>query len=377
MTVRRVYVQKRPGLRHEAEALKAELRDFLGLKGLKDVQIINRYDVQGLDEAGFAQALRHVLTEPQADDYFFEPPAMDQARAFALEYLPGQFDQRADSAAQCIQLLTMGERPQVRTARLYLLDGDISPADTQAALRYVLNPVESREAAPELPDSLDIRAGQPEQPPVLSGFRQLDAQGIQQLRREHELAIEEDDIRFCMAHFEAIGRDPVLTEIKVIDTYWSDHCRHTTFLTELTDVEIAHPAARAAWQEYVKVHEAVRPGRPHTLMDVATLAASALHKAGHLPALVDSEENNACTIRVTVDTPGGPQDWLLLFKNETHNHPTEIEPFGGAATCIGGAIRDPMSARAYVYAAMRVTGTADPTAPSAIPSPASCPSGRS
>ncbi len=363
MTVRRVYVQKRPGLRHEAEALKAELRDFLGLQGITDVQIINRYDVQGLDEAAFEQAVRHVLSEPQTDEWFFGQPPMDAAHSFALEYLPGQFDQRADSAAQCIQLLTMGERPLVRTAKLYLLSGDITQQDTQAALRYVLNPVESRVADLALPASLDIRAGQPEQPPVLMGFRRMDAQAIEALRREHELAMEEDDIRFCMAHFDSIGRDPVLTEMKVIDTYWSDHCRHTTFLTELTDVRIDHPAAQAAWQEYKQVHDAVRPGRPHTLMDVATLAASAMHKAGKLPQLVDSEENNACTIRVTADTAEGPQDWLLLFKNETHNHPTEIEPFGGAATCIGGAIRDPLSARAYVYAAMRVTGAADPTVP--------------
>lgn len=358
--VRRVYVEKRPGLRHEADALKRELIAFLGLKGLKDVRVINRYDVEGLDADAFQQAIRQVLSEAPLDEVYDNLPQHDPSRLFALEYLPGQFDQRADSAAQCIQLITQGERPLVRTARVYLLSGDLSEEDVQTALNHVLNPVESRLADLALPGTLALSTHQPELPPVLDGFRSLDSDGIAALRAEHQLAMEEDDIRFCMAHFEDAGRDPTLTELKVIDTYWSDHCRHTTFFTALEDVVIDHPAARATWERYVQDHAAHRPHKPHTLMDVATLAARVLRKQGGLKELVDTEEQNACTIRVKANTKQGPEDWLLLFKNETHNHPTEIEPFGGAATCIGGAIRDPLSARAYVYAAMRVTGAADP-----------------
>ena len=357
--VRRVYVEKRPGLRHEAEALKRELKEFLGLEKLEDVRMINRYDIEGLSEADFDRVTRLVLSEAPLDVYTHELPRYPEHRMFALEYLPGQFDQRADSAAQCAQLLTQGERPLVRTARVYLLFGELTQQDVQTALHHVLNPVESRLADFELPETLALTTVQPPLPPVLEGFRALNSAGLEQLRQQHQLAMDEDDLRFCAAHFESIGRDPTLTEIKVIDTYWSDHCRHTTFFTALEDVHIDHPAAKAAWARYVADHAAHRPDKPHTLMDVATLAAKVLRTQGGLRELVDTEEQNACTIRVKANTQNGPEDWLLLFKNETHNHPTEIEPFGGAATCVGGAIRDPLSARAYVYAGMRVTGAAD------------------
>jgi len=359
--VRRVFVQKKPGLRHEAEGLKAELREYLGLKNLQDLQIINRYDVEGLDEPDFLRAVAYVFSEPQVDDFFHELPSFAPENAFALEYLPGQYDQRADSAAQCIQLLTQEERPLVRTAKVYALKGKLTQDEIKAAIHYVLNPVESREASFDLPETLAMAQAEPRVTPILYGFRQLDGPGIRQLRQANELAMEEDDIRFCMAHYALLGRDPTLAELKVIDTYWSDHCRHTTFLTELKDMACSDPVIAKTWDEYQRAHQALRPDSPYTLMDVATLAAKVLKLEGHLPELVESEENNACTIRVKAETVQGEQDWLLLFKNETHNHPTEIEPFGGAATCIGGAIRDPLSARAYVYAAMRVTGAGDPT----------------
>ena len=361
--VNRVYVQKKPGLRYEADGLMSELREYLGLKTLEDLQVINRYDVEGLDEPDFLRAVACVFSEPQVDDCYWQLSAFETRKAFALEYLPGQYDQRADSAAQCIQLLTQRDRPLVRTAKIYLLTGELSEADVKAAMHYVLNPVESRGASFDLPETLGLMQQEPQFPPILHEFRQMDSADIRHLRHEYDLAMEEDDIRFCMAHFTLQGRDPTLAELKVIDTYWSDHCRHTTFLTEFEDVECLDPDIRKTWEEYQRAHQTLRPDSPYTLMDVATLAAEALKRAGRLPDLVESEENNACTIRVRADTLNGKQDWLLLFKNETHNHPTEIEPFGGAATCIGGAIRDPLSARVYVYAAMRVTGAGDPTQP--------------
>ncbi len=361
--VRRIYVVRKPGQRGEAEELKKELRESLGLDGLDDLVIYNRYDVEGLDEETFRLAVSLIFSQPQIDDALDELPQEALKHCFALEYLPGQYDQRADSAAQCIQLLTQQQRPLVRTARVYSLRGNLTAKDVETAKAYVLNPVESQVASLDLPATLDIAQPQPSPVPVLHGFRRLDAQGIESLRSVHQLAMEEDDIRFCMDFFAKQDRDPTLAELKVIDTYWSDHCRHTTFLTELKNVSFDDPAVQETWEMYRKLHDSLRPGTPYTLMDVATLAARALKTAGKLPELVDSEENNACTIRIKAKTVRGPEDWLLLFKNETHNHPTEIEPFGGAATCIGGAIRDPLSARAYVYAAMRVTGSGDPTVP--------------
>ncbi len=359
--VRRVYVEKKPGLRNEAEDVLQQLRAYVGLRGLTGLRLLNRYDVEGLSEADFERALPTVFSEPQTDDLHVELPPHDRDLAFVLEYLPGQFDQRADSAAQCVELLTQRQRPTVATARVYLLEGALSPQDVEAAKKYLLNPVESREASFQLPATLALHMPTPAMPPVLHGFRQMDSAGIAALQAEHQLAMEEDDVQFCIDHFRSLGRDPRLTELKVIDTYWSDHCRHTTFLTELTNVRIDDLVIQRTYEDYLCLHQQHRPDRPVTLMDLGTLAAKALKAQGKLHDLDESEENNACTVRVMADTPRGEEEWLLLFKNETHNHPTEIEPFGGAATCIGGAIRDPLSARAYVYAAMRVTGAADPT----------------
>ena len=361
--VYRVYVEKREELAFEARALKRELSQYAGIRGLKKVRVINRYDVQGLSEEAFRAAIPTVFSEPRLDRACERLDIPEGDRAFALEYLPGQFDQRADSAAQCIQMQTRGERPLIRTARVYVLSGDLSPRDMEAAKRRLLNPVESREAGMEKPGSLDMAAEEPRMPAILYGFREMKTGDMRRLREEQALAMDDEDLMACMAYFAREGRDPSLTELKVIDTYWSDHCRHTTFLTRITGVACEDPVISRSLKDYMDARkEAGRENRPFTLMDVATLAARVLDQRGQLPELEKTEENNACTIRIKAGTPAGEEDWLLFFKNETHNHPTEIEPFGGAATCIGGAIRDPLSARAYVYAGMRVSGAADPTA---------------
>ena len=359
--VYRIYVEKKEELAFEAQALTRELAQFAGIKGLEKVRLINRYDAEGLTEAEFEAAIPTVFSEPQVDLVYRALEIPEGAAAFALEYLPGQFDQRADSAAQCIQMQTQGIRPRVSTARVYVLSGDLSAQEVAAAKAYLLNPVESREAAMEKPQSLALRAEEPGKTPVLDGFRSMDAAGMARLRAEEALAMDDDDLQVLMDYFKEEGRDPRLTELKVIDTYWSDHCRHTTFLTEITDVTCEDPVITNTLQEYMDARRFLNRQKPFTLMDVATIAARVLGKQGKLPELEDTEENNACTIRIKADTVNGPEEWLLFFKNETHNHPTEIEPFGGAATCIGGAIRDPLSARSYVYAGMRVTGGADPT----------------
>ncbi len=277
--------------------------------------------------------------------------------------LPGQFDQRADSAAQCIQLISQGERPVVRNARVYLLYGALTDEDVQAIKRYLINPVDSREAALELPDTLIYEYEAPEPVPVLTGFIGLDAAELQDFLGEYGLAMDLDDLKFCQEYFRDEKRDPTLTELRVIDTYWSDHCRHTTFLTNIDNVSFDHPAAQRTYEYYLSLRRQLGVKKPVTLMDMATIAAKYLKKAGKLNALDESDEINACTVKVDVDVDGSREPWLLLFKNETHNHPTEIEPFGGAATCIGGAIRDPLSGRAYVYQAMRVTGAGNPLQP--------------
>jgi phosphoribosylformylglycinamidine synthase len=261
----------------------------------------------------------------------------------AVEYLPGQFDQRADSAAQCIQLISQGERPVVRNARVYLLYGALTDEDVQAIKRYLINPVDSREAALELPDTLIYEYEAPEPVPVLTGFIGLDAAELQDFLGEYGLAMDLDDLKFCQEYFRDEKRDPTLTELRVIDTYWSDHCRHTTFLTNIDNVSFDHPAAQRTYEYYLSLRRQLGVKKPVTLMDMATIAAKYLKKAGKLNALDESDEINACTVKVDVDVDGSREPWLLLFKNETHNHPTEIEPFGGAATCIGGAIRDPLS----------------------------------
>ena len=284
--------------------------------------------------------------------------------SFAVEYLPGQFDQRADSAAECIQLISQGERPLVRSARVYLLEGALTPEQVAEIKKYVINPVEAREASLETKETLKMDYPVPAAVAVLEGFNQLDEAGLAKFIEEKGLAMDLGDIKFCQEYFRTEQRDPTITEIKMIDTYWSDHCRHTTFGTILDDVQIDDAVVQAAFDRYMAMRKDLgRENKPRCMMDLATIGAKELKKQGILKNLDESEEINACTVKIKCDVNGKDEDWLFLFKNETHNHPTEIEPFGGAATCIGGAIRDPLSGRSYVYQAMRVTGAGDPLVP--------------
>ncbi len=363
--VSRVYVEKKPGFDGEAKALERELRTLLGIDGITNLRIVNRYDVEGIDEELFASCVPTVFSEPQADNASAQMPAVaDGAAVFAVEFLPGQFDQRADSASECIQLISQGERPTVRSAKVYVLEGELSPADVDAVKHYVINPVEAREASLEPKQTLKANVPEPEPVEVLDGFLELSEAELQAFIDERGLAMDLADIKFCQEYFAGEGRVPTITEIKMIDTYWSDHCRHTTFGTRLHHILTGDPRVKDAFARYEQMRrELGREQKPICLMDMGTIGAKYLKAKGILKNLDESEEINACTVKCKVDVDGHDEDWLYLFKNETHNHPTEIEPFGGAATCIGGAIRDPLSGRSYVYQAMRVTGAADPTVP--------------
>ena len=362
--VYRVYVEKKQGQTHEADHLFHEVKEFLQIAGLESVRVLNRYDVERIDEKLFAYAVNTVFSEPQVDNVSYEVP--QGSIVFAVEPLPGQFDQRADSAAQCIQILGQCDRPIVRSAKIYVLEGSLSDADVEAIRKHVINPVECREASLELPETLAVEYALPQSVATVTGFITMDEKALAELLDKLGLAMDLDDLKFLQNYFASQEhRDPTITEIRVVDTYWSDHCRHTTFSTIIDDVQIEDPAVAEAYQRYlaarVEVYgEEKAAKRPQTLMDIATIGAKTLKKRGLLPELDESEEINACSIKVTAKVNGEDQDWLLMFKNETHNHPTEIEPFGGAATCIGGCIRDPLSGRAYVHQAMRVTGAADP-----------------
>ena len=362
--VSRVYVEKKPGFDLEAKALERELRDLLGIAGITGLRLINRYDVEGIDDELFALCVPTVFSEPQSDIATADMPETGDARVFAVEFLPGQFDQRADSASECVQLISQGERPLVRSAKVYVLEGELTDGDVEAVKHYVINPVEAREASLELPATLKQNYPEPPMVETLDGFLDLDQAGLAAFIEERGLAMDLADITFCQQYFSKEGHCPTITEIKMIDTYWSDHCRHTTFGTVLENVRIDDEVVQAAFDRYLAIREELgRSERPITLMDMGTIGAKYLKAKGILTGLDESEEINACTVKVTVDVDGEDQDWLFLFKNETHNHPTEIEPFGGAATCIGGAIRDPLSGRSYVYQAMRVTGASDPLVP--------------
>ena len=367
----RCYVEKKPGFAVEAEHLFGELRHTLGLTGLTGVRVLRRYDVEGVDAAVYAAARTTVLSEPQVDALWDEvmPAPEGEHTLLAVEALPGQYDQRADSCAQCIQMMHGGERPTVRAATVYVLEGALTTPEAAKARGYLINPVESREAALDKPATLRQDYPVPAAVPVLEGFTALDRAGLEGVLAQYALAMDLADLAFLQAYFrDEEGRDPTLTEVRVVDTYWSDHCRHTTFSTHLDEVEIADDNVKAAYERYlsarVEVYGAEKAARrPQTLMDIATLGAKTLKKRGLLPGLDESEEINACSIHVPAQVDGKEQDWLLMFKNETHNHPTEIEPFGGAATCIGGCIRDPLSGRVYVHQAMRLTGCGDPRTP--------------
>ena len=360
--VYRVYVEKKAGFDHEAQSLLAEVRGLLGIESVTGLRLLNRYDVEGISRELFDSCVPTVFSEPPVDAVYDSLPAANAT--FAVEYLPGQFDQRASSASECIQLISQGERPQVRTARVYLLEGDVTAEELERIKKYVINPVEAREASLEERTTLKMEFAIPQAVKTLTGFIDLDDAGLEAFRQEQGLAMDHADICFCQNYFRSERRDPTITEIKVIDTYWSDHCRHTTFGTILDDVTIDDAVVQAAFDRYMALRaETGRDKKNRTLMDCATIGAKALKERGILKNLDESEEINACTVKIQCDVDGEMQDWLFLFKNETHNHPTEIEPFGGAATCIGGAIRDPLSGRSYVYQAMRVTGAGDPLVP--------------
>ena len=359
--VYRIYVAKKQDYALEANALKGEIENLLKINGVKELKVINRYDVEGIDKELFDKCINSVFSEPQIDDTFTALPTADYV--FAVEPLPGQFDQRADSAAQCVQLFSAGNRPEVKTAKVYAINGNLSGEQLTAIKKYVINPVECREADLAEKQTLATVYSVPEKVDTLTGFNKLDVEGLKVFLKEKGLAMDIDDLKFLQAYFVKEDRDPTITEIKMIDTYWSDHCRHTTFLTTIENAEFEDALAQKIFDEYIATRKELNRTKPINLMDLATIATRYHKKTGALPKIDESEEINACTVKIKVNVGGEQQDWLLLFKNETHNHPTEIEPFGGAATCIGGAIRDPLSGRSYVYAAMRVTGAGDPLKP--------------
>ena len=390
--VQRIFVEKKPGFDVEAQQLRSELSSAVtdGLSPLATVRIVNMYDVEGISDELFEQCVPTVFSEPQVDNATRELPVEgvllasessqtlaregrcasgivalpEDVRVFAVEALPGQFDQRASSAEECIQLISQGERPTVRFTKVYVIEGACTDEALSAVKHYVINPVEAREASLAPRETLHMEVAKPTSVEVLAGFRELNEDELRAFIDERGLAMDLADIVFFQRYFRDEGRDPTITEVRVVDTYWSDHCRHTTFGTQLDDVQIDDADVQAAFERYLEMrHELGRDEKPVCLMDMGTLGAKWLKHTGELTSLDESEEINACTVKVKVDVDGKDEDWLFLFKNETHNHPTEIEPFGGAATCVGGAIRDPLSGRSYVYQAMRVTGAADPTTP--------------
>ncbi len=366
MSVFRIYVEKKPEYAVEAKNLLSDVKTALRLDNLRNIRLLNRYDAEGLSDADFALAIGNVFSEPAVDTCSRTMPELkENETVFAVEYLPGQFDQRADSCEQCIQILTQGERCKVKNARVYIVDGKLS-ADELAQLKaYIINPVESREASLEEVDTLASEYDIPTEVETLANFIYLEEVELVNFINKYGLAMDLDDIKFCQKYFkDTEKRDPTITEIRMIDTYWSDHCRHTTFSTIIDEATINADYIQKTYDEYINVRKELgRSDKPITLMDIATIGARKLKKDGVLKDLDESEEINACSVEIKVDVDGELQDWLLMFKNETHNHPTEIEPFGGAATCLGGAIRDPLSGRSYVYQAMRVTGAANPLVP--------------
>lgn len=369
--VKRIFVEKKAGYDVEAQNLYSEWKDLLGISALEQVRIVNRYDIEGVAEEAYEAAKGIIFSEPPVDTVYEEVlPLLSEEQAFAVEYLPGQYDQRADSAAQCLQMLTQQERPLVRTAKVIVVKGQLQPAEMAKIKAYTINPVEAREAELRKPVSLELQVQAPQPVATVKGFIQMTEEQLAALMKDMGLAMSFADLLVCQGYFrDTEQRDPSLTEIRVIDTYWSDHCRHTTFLTEITQVDIAEGhfnlPAKAAYERYLTARQKVyaKKEKPVCLMDIAVMGMKELKLQGGLQDLDESEEINACSIVVPVDIDGQQEEWLVMFKNETHNHPTEIEPFGGAATCLGGAIRDPLSGRAYVYQAMRVTGSGDPRKP--------------
>lgn len=370
-SMRRIYVEKKKEYAVEAAGLLADLVGTLGMTQLTGLRIVNRYDIAGLSDEDYEAAKRVVLSEPPVDTVHDETLEIPEGvKSFAIELLPGQYDQREDFAAQCVQLISQGKRPAVAAAKVILLEGNLTDADVEKIKKYTINPVEAQEASTQKPDSLEMSWEAPKPVAIIKGFTQFSKEELHQFLTEQELAMSEADLAFIQEYFQKEGRNPSITEIKVLDTYWSDHCRHTTFETNLEKINIEESVytepIQQALERYLKDREFVYgkdTERPVTLMDMACLATKKMKKEGHLPDLDASEEINACSIVVPITVDGNEEEWLVMFKNETHNHPTEIEPFGGAATCLGGAIRDPLSGRSYVYQAMRVTGSGDPRTP--------------
>ncbi|MDW8799531.1 phosphoribosylformylglycinamidine synthase [Clostridium sp. A1-XYC3] len=366
--VRRLLVEKKEGMNAEAENILRDLKESLSIKELESIRIINRYDISGIEDEEYESAKHIIFSEKTVDNIYEEEISIEKnERVFAVEYLPGQYDQRADSASQCIQILTQGDKPQVLTSKLYIIKGNISEEDFIRIKDYCINTVDSREALLEKIEDLELQLQTPDSVEVLKDFIIFSDEQLEDFMENRQLAMSFEDIKLCQKYFKDIEkRNPTITEIKVIDTYWSDHCRHTTFMTELDNIDIEQGKLaipiKKAYEEYLSIRRSLykEKEKPKTLMDMATIAMKELRGKGLLEDLDQSEEINACSIVVDAEIDGSIEKWLVMFKNETHNHPTEIEPFGGAATCLGGAIRDPLSGRAYVYQAMRVTGSGDP-----------------
>jgi len=355
----RLYVEKKNGFDNEAKKLFAEITEILQIKSLTGLRLLNRYDVENIEESIFDRAVKEIFSEPQVDEVYFDLPVTN-GHVFGVEYLPGQYDQRADSAEQCAQFISQGIKPQIRTAKIYILEGKLTDKEIKVIKGYLINPVECREADLSMRKSLELNYETPKDVEILTGFNELDKKGLENFIKIHGLAMDADDAKFTQDYFKSENREPTVAEIKLIDTYWSDHCRHTTFSTVIDEIEFESEEIEKAYRDYLTQRESIGRMKPITLMDLATTAMRCMRAQGKLPNVDVSDEINACTVKIKVTVNGEKQDWLLLFKNETHNHPTEIEPFGGAATCLGGAIRDPLSGRAYVYSAMRLTGAGDP-----------------
>ncbi len=367
MAVRRIFVKKKQGFDIAAKKMLADLRESLGIQRLSDLAVLIRYDVEGMDDADFDKAVKSIFSEPMVDEVFLEDHA-ESGVCFAVEYLPGQYDQRADSAAQCVQLLTMKARPNIATATVYALSGDLTPADVAAIQKYIVNPVDSRLANDQKRDHLAMDVREPEPVEKVQGFISFADEKLKSMVADYGFAMKLEDLKFTQGYFKEEGRDPYVSELRVIDTYWSDHCRHTTFLTRLEDVAFGEGMTNArvkqTYADYLFARKSIYKGRKEKdicLMDMATVYTKFAKQQGLINGLDESEEINACSIKKDILVNGEKRPYLIMFKNETHNHPTEIEPFGGAATCLGGAIRDPLSGRAYVYQAMRVTGAGDVT----------------
>ena len=368
-TVRRVLVEKRAGFDLEAQSLKKDLIESLHIDTIENIRVLNRYDVEDLSEEVFENAAKTIFSETNLDVVYYNELEYinENDRVFAIEYLPGQYDQRGDWAAQCIQIVNEGKRPNISTAKVYVLSGNISDTDFDRIKSYCINPVDSREASLEIPKTLGMEIEVPTSVDILDGFIDFSAEELETFLKKQGLAMTLADLEHVQNYFKnEERRNPTITEIKVLDTYWSDHCRHTTFMTQIKDVEIEdgkfNEIIKETYSKYVEARNTIYIDRQKDmcLMYIATKAVKELKAAGKLEDLDESEEINACSVNIDVNVDGKIEKYLLMFKNETHNHPTEIEPFGGAATCLGGAIRDPLSGRSYVYQAMRVTGSADP-----------------